>query len=58
MTISFIPCDIPYFGLVVDDECIADKDQQIAYLDPYVQNTYKTYLYSNYETFDSEQYNE
>ena len=36
MTISLIPCDFQsYYGLEVGDECIADKEQQKAYLDPF-----------------------
>ena len=35
MTIRLIPCDIvSLYGLEVDDECISDKEQQKAYLDP------------------------
>ena len=35
MTISLIPCDYANnFGLEVDDECIADREQQKAYLSP------------------------
>ena len=35
MTISLIPCDIQSrYGFEEDAECIADKDQQEAYLDP------------------------
>ena len=57
MTISLIPCEIqPEWGLETDKECIADKDQQKAYLDPNESNFYITYLYYNDETFDSEQY--
>ena len=36
MTIALIPCDYATnYGLEVDDECIADKEQQKAYIDPY-----------------------
>ena len=55
--ISLIPCDddlLSYFGLEVDDECIADKESQKAYLDPYGLSGYRTLLYYNYETYDSE----
>ena len=37
MTIDLFPCDFSpdYYGYEVDDECIADKEQQKAYLDPF-----------------------
>ena len=58
ISISLYPCDdadvLSFYGLEVDDECIADKEQQKVYLDPYSQNSYMVYLYYNYETFDSE----
>ena len=36
MGINLIPCDnVTIYGLEVDGECIADKEQQKAYLDPF-----------------------
>ena len=40
MGINLIPCDdvsyrLSKYGLEVGDECIADKEQQKAYLDPF-----------------------
>ena len=34
MKISLISCDSSLYGNEVDGECIADKEQQKAYLDP------------------------
>ena len=60
ITISLIPCDYApdYYGFEDDGECIADKEQQKAYLDNTEAKSYLTHLYYNYETFESEQYGE
>ena len=61
ITLSLIPCDFEeyYFhDFEVDDECIADREQQKAYLDTNNAYEFRTYLYYNYETFESEKYNE
>ena len=59
MIISLLPCDVvSYHGFEVDDECIADKEKQKLFLDPYESNSYRTYLYYNDETFESEKYSE
>ena len=58
MRITLLPCDNSFYGNEVGDECIADKEQQKAYLDPYRYKRYRTYLYYNYETFDAQQHGE
>ena len=62
IVISLIPCDIEwlqnYYGYEVDNECIADKEQQKAYLDPYYNGAYTTLLYYNFELFEAEKYGE
>ena len=38
MAISLVPCDsvaLSAYGYEVGDECVADKEQQKAYLDPF-----------------------
>ena len=43
MSITFVPCDFEFWWLDegvldIDNECIADREKQNAYLDPYEDN--------------------
>ena len=60
MRINFSPCDkINRFGYEVGEECIADEEKQLEYLDLNVRYGFiSTFLYYNYETFVAEKYDE
>lgn len=64
LTIAYIPCDkvtnqeLTGGTYKIDDECIADKSEQLKYLDTSKWDYYQTYLYYNYEFFDSEQFDD
>ena len=56
MSISLTPCDkVENFGFQIDEQCIADRNEQNEYL---AKKYYYTQLIYNYETFDPEKYNE
>ena len=53
----FTPCDkLPWGPYEIEDECIRDKNQQIAYLDPNEDNDFHTFFFYNLESFDLEKY--
>ena len=59
LVITLTSCDeIIWYGEEVDDECVADEEEQKAYLDPHGYNIYDTYIIYNYEIFDARNYNE
>ena len=62
LTVAFLPCDkVADYKLTggkyeIDAECIADKTEQQKYLDTDRWEYYQTFLYYNFEFFDSEQF--
>lgn len=66
MTIAYLPCDkladyevtegIPGNAYEVDPECVTDPNIRKDYLDSSKWGYYQTYLYYNFEYFDSEQF--
>ena len=58
LRINFSPCDkINKFGYEIDDECIADEEKQLEYLDLNARYGYiGVYLYYNYESFIADKY--
>ena len=54
LSIMLVPCDnLPWGPYEVGEECIADKNQQRAYLDQDSKNEFYTLFYHNQETFDA-----
>ena len=64
LTIAYIPCDkVADYELTggkyeIDAKCIADKDKQRQYLDVGKWDYYQTFLYYNFEFFDSEKFDD
>ena len=60
LRINFSPCDkIDRFGYEVEDQCIADEKEQKKYLDLNKLYGYiSTFLFFNYETFESDKYDD
>lgn len=64
LTIAFIACDkaknlaLTGGSYEVDDECITDETKQREYLDVDKWDYYQTFLYYNYEYFDSDKFGE
>ena len=58
LTLAFIPCDKVdgYGDYTVSDECIRNETQQLEYVNRDWWGYFTTYLYYNYEYFDSELY--
>ena len=60
MKLGFIPCDkVDNFLYEIDEECIADEKEQLAYLD--LNKRYGfigTFLYYNYEKFEADKFGE